>query len=164
RPARNSGTSLRRRTRAGQSCCPVPRSPSRCRQYCPPTRAPWSISTTRAPARPAATAAASPAGPAPMTAISAFDVIAGPRFGQACPLVGLPVDGDETVEADPDPAKNPARLAAMPGDPPCAIAGRDQRRTDALPGLGRDFLALKGEAHGCPSATLRVVAGLAAAV
>src|SRR6266536_3645200 len=132
-----------------------PSSLTRWRQNWPPARGFESTSVTRAPARRAAVAAARPAGPAPRTAMSRVmagallrsDVIAGLDLDLAGPLVGAAVDDHQAVEAHADAAEHAAWFAGVPGGPPRPVAGRDQRRADALAGLGGDLGAVEGERH-----------------
>ncbi len=112
---------------------------------------------TRTPRAAAARDAASPAGPAPITArcgrsvamarpLLRTDRVARSDRHQAGPLVGAVVDGHQAVEADADAAEDAAVAASRAaGDAPGGDARRPQRGGDGLPGQGRDLAAVQGE-------------------
>src|SRR5687768_16393386 len=91
-----------------------------------------------------------------MTAMSAGEVVTAGSLlrgdhvavvdlGQAGPLPGAAVHDDKAVEADPDAAEQAAGRAVVPGGPPGAVPGRQQRGADALPRFGGDVGAVEGE-------------------
>src|SRR5882757_491446 len=138
-------------------------SPRRCRQYCPPTRAPESISATRAPELAALVAAARPAGPAPTTAMSypgsvcevgtarsqlCADLVSRLRLDQACPTVGPIVDRDQAVEAHSDAAEQAAGTVVHPGSAPPEMTSSNERRSHSLTGLRADLLVVEVELEG----------------
>src|SRR4051794_32461210 len=106
----------------------------------------------------AARAAASPAGPAPITtrlgsvivarSLLRADRVARPQGHQTSPLVRAVVDGHKAVEADPDAAEDPARAALAAGGAPRGDACRPQRGGDGLAGQGLDLPPVEGDGEG----------------
>src|SRR3954468_15073922 len=106
----------------------------------------------------AARVAASPAGPAPITArlgsvivarsLLCADRVARPQGPQASTLVRAAVDGHQAVEADADAAEDPARATFPAGGAPRGDARRPQRGGDGLAGQRLDLPTVEGDGEG----------------
>ena len=124
----------RRPAKACQSWCRAPSSPARCRQYCPPRRGAASSSTTLASPATAATAAARPAGPAPITATSNGAAGAPPVSNQPPSSASATSAGAAAAPVTPVVGPTPdAGISDGPVVMPRPVLGRDDvagRRLD----------------------------------